>query len=453
MRWVVRAWGCGVPGLIAVAVSLGAIACGSSPSAPTAARGAQPTSASAWTIATGAAPSTTFALCPPGGACVGRARFQKAALASSSTIGAPVLLNNQPSLTATSPLSLSWTAPAVGTPINYIFEVASVPGGPVYYTYTTGNALTSLIATADPNTYYVRLRAIDSNGEGPPSNEVQVIVTGTGGCPSAPGTLLLLSQVGGTVTIGWHPPATGVATSYWIAAGSSPGASDLVNHDLNSNALTLTATNVGPGTYYVRVHATSTTCPSSSFFLSPPSNEITVTVPPSGTPPPLPPAPSPPTAPAGWSGQIVCQLNITGPNSYFHNETQKWVIGGAGQVITSARTNYPTQWSASGSGGATGKSWTISTSATTDFSATVIASTGLTTFGRTTTTITIPGGIVGTPISFTEYEITFPSFATSSPTATSVSVAWSRPTIGGDSPQQPSGSTGTLSCTGSLTYR
>ena len=100
-----------------------------------------------------------------------------------------------------------------------------------------------------------------------------------------------------------------------------------------------------------------------------------------------------------------------------------------------------------------GTSWTINSTATTDLTVTIVASTGIPTFDRTTTPILIRGGIVGTPISFDLYEIEFPTIVAGSATATAVSGTLSRPTVGGDSPQQPGGSTGTLSCTWSLTFR
>jgi hypothetical protein len=89
----------------------------------------------------------------------------------------------------------------------------------------------------------------------------------------------------------------------------------------------------------------------------------------------------------------------------------------------------------------------------TDLTVTTVASTGLPTFDRTTTPIFIQGGIVGTPIWFDLCAIDFPPFAAPSAAATSVVGTWSRPTAVGDSPQQPGGSSGTLTCNLSLTYR
>ena len=225
-------------------------------------------------------------------------------------------------------------------------------------------------------------------------------------------------------------------TSYVIQAGSSPGAANLANADTGSIATTFTAGGVPAGSYYIRVYGRSSGCAPPA-QLGPASNEVLLTI---GS-----------AAPA-WSGQIACRLAITGPFSYRHDEAQTWIVGGAGQT-SGPRTVYPVQWSAQGSGGGVGKSWTINSAAPTDLSVTVVASTGVPIFDRTTTPIIVRGGIVGSPTSFDLYEIDFPTIVASSPTATSVSGTYTRPIAGGDSPQQPGGSIGTLTCTWSLAYR
>ncbi len=361
-------------------------------------------------------------------------------IVSAVTVGAPSLNNNQPVLASGPTVTLSWSAPATGVPLSYIVEASSTPGGAANLAnFNTGNAQTTLVVPGVPaGTYYVRVRAMDANGAGAASNQVQLIVsTGGGGvCPSAPRDLAIASQSGGNVTLSWQPPATGTPTSYVLQAGSVPGSANLANFDTGSTALTLSASNVTAGSYFIRLYAKSPDCGAPA-FISPSSNEILLTV---GSAP-------------GWAGEIVCRLAIVGPSAYHHDEVQTWFVGGPPQVVSSARTNYPVVWTAQGSGGGVGKSWTINAAARTDFSATVIASTGITGFDRTTTGIIIRAGIAGTPTSFDLYEIDFPPFSASSSTATNVTGTWSRPTSGGDSPQQPGGSSGTLSCTWSLSYR
>ena len=216
----------------------------------------------------------------------------------------------------------------------------------------------------------------------------------------------------------------------------SRAASNLANFDTNSTALTLAAANVPAGSYFVRVYARSSSCAAPT-FLGPASNEILLSV--GGAP--------------GWAGQIVCRIAITGPSGYRHDETQTWIVGGPGADDCAHAPTTQSQWTAQGSGGGAGKSWTINSTATTDLSVTIVASTGIPIFDRTTTPILIRDGIVGSPTSFDLYEIEFPTIVAGSATATSVAGTWSRPTVGGDSPQQPGGSVGTLSCTWSLTFQ
>jgi hypothetical protein len=360
---------------------------------------------------------------------------------SAAIIGAPVFNNNQPVLNSGPTVTLFWTPPAVGLPTSYVVEASNAPGGPANLAnFNTGNALTTLVVPDVPSgTYYVRIRALDASGSSAPSNEVAVVVVGAAGgsCPSAPRGLNVVSQSGGTITLGWLPPLTGAPTSYVIQAGSSPNGLNLANFDTNNTALTLVASNVGAGSYFVRVYGRSSSSCAPPTFLGPSSNEILLSV--GGAP--------------GWAGLIECRLAITGPNNYRHDETQTWLVGGPAQTVSSVRTNYPVQWSAQGSGGGVGKSWTINSTAMADLSVTTVASTGIPIFDRTTTGIIIRQGIVGTPTSFDLYEIDFPTIVAGSATATTVTGTWSRSTVGGDSPQQPGGSTGTLSCTWSLAFR
>lgn len=92
------------------------------------------------------------------------------------------------------------------------------------------------------------------------------------GAPTAP-TSLVAAVSGLTVILTWAAPA-GVdpPTSYVLEAGSASGLSDLANSDTGSSARTLTATDVPPGTYFVRVRARNANGTSA------PSNEIVATV-------------------------------------------------------------------------------------------------------------------------------------------------------------------------------
>ena len=427
--------------LVAGAIALGSIGCATSPGAPSPARDIPATS---WAEVTYGAATTSLAQCLAGSgaaACFSGARVHPLSGAAAPITSAPVFNNNQPVLNSGPSVTLSWSAPSDGVALSYVVEASSTPGGPANLAnFNTGNAQTTLVVPSVPaGTYYVRIRALDAGGASAPSNEVAVIVVDAAGgsCPSAPRALTLASLSGGTVTLAWQPPAAGAPSSYVIQAGSAPNGANLANFDTNSTALTLVASNVPAGAYFVRVYAKNSSCAPPT-FLGPSSNEILLTV---GA-----------TAAPGWSGQIVCRKVITGPSSYHHDETQAWIIAGPGQT-SGPRTIYPVQWSAQGSGGGIGKSWTMNTAAVTDLSVTTVASTGIPIFDRTTTGLIIRGGYVGTPTSFDLPEIDFPTIVAPSATATSVVGTYSRPTVGGDSPQQPGGSTGTLTCNWSLAFR
>ena len=184
-------------------------------------------------------------------------------------------------------MTISWTSPVIGFSASYVIEASSTPGGPPNLAnFNTGNASTTLAVPGVPTgIYYLRVRAVDASGVSTPSNEVQVVVTVVSGesCPSAPRALSVVSQNGGTIAVGWQPPLTGVATSYVIQAGSSPGGANLVpNLDTGGTALTFTTSNVPAGSYFIRVYGKNSSCTAPT-FLGPASNELVVTV--NGPPP------------------------------------------------------------------------------------------------------------------------------------------------------------------------
>jgi Metallo-peptidase family M12B Reprolysin-like/Bacterial Ig domain len=74
-------------------------------------------------------------------------------------------------------VTLSWTAPVSGvSATTYVVEAGSASGLSDLATISTGAAVTAFSATAPPGAYYVRVRAVNGAGAGPPSAEVLVIV-------------------------------------------------------------------------------------------------------------------------------------------------------------------------------------------------------------------------------------------------------------------------------------
>lgn len=90
--------------------------------------------------------------------------------------------------------------------------------------------------------------------------------------PAAP-TALSATVSGTTVALAWTAPVGGdPVTSYLLEAGSATGLANLANSDTGSTTPALTATNVGAGTYYVRIRARNSVGTSAA------SNETIVTV-------------------------------------------------------------------------------------------------------------------------------------------------------------------------------
>ncbi|MGE0043100.1 MAG: hypothetical protein AB7H88_11410 [Vicinamibacterales bacterium] len=147
--------------------------------------------------------------------------------------------------------NLSWNA-AVGA-TSYIVEAGSLPGTSDVGRQAIGNA-TAFRVTAQPGTYFVRVRAVNACGEGGPSNEVTVRLSAPLGLPGAPGNVQA-RVVGRSVVITWTPPVTGApVTGYLVEAGGSPGAADLGVVPVTGTSLVVPQ--VGPGVYYLRVRAT-----------------------------------------------------------------------------------------------------------------------------------------------------------------------------------------------------
>jgi hypothetical protein len=171
-------------------------------------------------------------------------------------------------------VTLAWEAPAT-PPLGYIVEASLSPGGNAVAVFAVGD--TSMIVTSVPNgVFYVRVRSVDGDGVGAPSNEALVAVPNGGGsaCSTPPGapTGLAQSVAGSQVTLTWSAPASPCpATGYVIQAGSAPGLSNLAI--LNVGPVPSLSVNAPPGTYHVRVVATNAAGGSVA------SNEIVVVVP------------------------------------------------------------------------------------------------------------------------------------------------------------------------------
>ena len=162
-------------------------------------------------------------------------------------------------------VTLAWQ-PSPTSGASYTVVAGSTPGASNIAQVPVGTA-TSLTAVVPSGRYFVRVRAVGPCG-GAESNEVELIV-GLPQLPGAPGNLV--HQVTGrTVSLSWQA-AAGTVDGYVLEAGSQPGSANLAVVSLG-NVLSFTATDVPPGTYYVRVRASNIT------GQGPPSAERTVVV-------------------------------------------------------------------------------------------------------------------------------------------------------------------------------
>ena len=134
--------------------------------------------------------------------------------------GAPRTL--QAAATGSSVL-LTWAAPIEGgAPTSYSIEAGSGPGASNVANIPTGSTALSFSAGGVPDgTYYVRVRASNSIGISPPSNE-STLVVGCTAAPGAPSALTIVTNSGGTVTLAWQA-SPGQPASYVVEAGTASG--------------------------------------------------------------------------------------------------------------------------------------------------------------------------------------------------------------------------------------
>lgn len=133
----------------------------------------------------------------------------------------------------------------------------------------------TLTVTAPEGRYYVRLYAINHVGPSLPSTEL-LVMTGPGVCdvPLTPtGFSALAGQ--GAVHLSWDAWSGPLPTGYLIAAGSSPGASDVGTFPIPRSTVLLTF--APAGAYYARLAAYNACGATAfgdeiSFTILPPSN-------------------------------------------------------------------------------------------------------------------------------------------------------------------------------------
>ena len=149
-------------------------------------------------------------------------------------------------------VTVTWTESVTPGVTGYRI-VANPFGAGAYFTTLVPAGTTTVSAPAPPGVFVVRVRAVSACGVSAASNEV---VLGIGGVLMPPGEPEDVAAVvnGTAVTFTWAAPLTGgPAAGYVVEAGSGPGLDDLARAPVAG--VSVTAPNVPPGTYFVRVRA------------------------------------------------------------------------------------------------------------------------------------------------------------------------------------------------------
>ncbi len=154
-------------------------------------------------------------------------------------------------------LTFNWTAPPGSIVTGYSLEAGTTASSTDIGVLPLSGASTSFTIDGVPaGTYFVRIRARNAAGLGPPSNEVQADVAGP--CVALPGAPAGLAAAvnGVTVSLSWQAPSSPCSiTGYLVEAGTAPGLANLAA--LAVGPVTSLAVQAPPGTYHVQVRAST----------------------------------------------------------------------------------------------------------------------------------------------------------------------------------------------------
>ena len=193
--------------------------------------------------------------------------------------GAPANLTYQVN---NSNVALQWTH-STGAFTQYWIEAAPSPGAAPFFVFPTSNfaiadpfsKLPELLSTfgAGPigsGNYYVKIRGVNGQLVGEPSNEILLPVTGACQVPGAPTNFTVITR--GTLgLLMWNPGSGGQPTTYVVrAAFQANDPAPPIQIPLGTPYFTL---GIPAGTFYVSIAATNA-CGTSG-----PSNEVAITSP------------------------------------------------------------------------------------------------------------------------------------------------------------------------------
>jgi hypothetical protein len=167
-------------------------------------------------------------------------------------------------------LTVSWSPPATGAPINHYVLRATGSSFSGVWTLQTPNVSFAVAADQLANgNYTFAVSATNALGEGAPTAS-QTVTIGPP-CPVPTATVLTASTIANVVSLTWTTPLVGQVTSYTLRVSTSAGGATQIAADVGLvNALSAPAPS---GTYFLQVVAQSA-CGTGA-----PSNQVRVDVP------------------------------------------------------------------------------------------------------------------------------------------------------------------------------
>jgi len=187
--------------------------------------------------------------------------------AATSAPGAPIQFNvdNVPG-----GARFTWGLPfSGGPPASYVVEAGLAPGTTFVTLPTTAQSM--VIPGIPPGTFFLRVRGVNREGVGTPSNEI-VLRVGAGGvvAPNPP-EFLFPQVVDGKLTLTWDLAQSGpTPTGYQLEVGTATGRSDIAVVPTPTRLFQFAG--VPPGFYFVRVRAVA------GGVVGVPSNDVTMVV-------------------------------------------------------------------------------------------------------------------------------------------------------------------------------
>lgn len=171
-------------------------------------------------------------------------------VAATSAPGAPIQFNVE---NVAGGARLTWGLPfAGGPPTSYVVEAGLAPGTTFVSLPTTAQSM--VIPAIPAGTFFLRVRGVNREGPGAPSNEIVLRVSAGGVVAPNPPEFLFPQVIDGKLTLTWDVPPSGPRpTSYQLEVGTAAGRSDIAVVPTPTRLFQFTG--VPPGFYFVRVRS------------------------------------------------------------------------------------------------------------------------------------------------------------------------------------------------------